>query len=141
MPRSFVIDYTKARTIIYPNELEEPRKSNRPGEDKEDILEGTKVLVAYDPDTTWGKRNKLAIEREHHYPSDSFWVVVPNIFAKQQGITCEVLAAVLNWDVSNAWIVEHLRSPAIPKRVISSIPSHHSRNGKAVCGILRARPT
>src|SRR5437660_5658059 len=45
-----------------------------------------------------------------------------NIFAKIQGITCEVLAAVLNWDVSNAWIVEHLRSPAIAKRVISSIP-------------------
>jgi len=122
MPHSFAIDYTQARTIVYPNELEEPRKSNRPGEDKEDILADTKVLVAYDPDTTWGKRNKLAIERNHHYPSDSFWVIAPNISAKQQGITCEVLAAVLNWDVSNAWIVEHLRSPAIPKRVMSSIP-------------------
>ena len=122
LPRSFAFDYTYARTILYPNELEEPRKSNQPGEDKEYILANTKVLVAYDPDTTWGKRNKLAIERNHHYPSDSFWVIAPNISGKQQGITCEVLAAILNWDVSNAWIVEHLRSPAIPKRVMSSIP-------------------
>lgn len=122
IPRSFAIDYTQASTIVYPNELEEPRKSNRPGEDKEPILAETKVLVVYDPNPSWGKRNKLAIERNHHYPSDSFWVIAPNTSGKQQGITCEVLAAILNWDVSNAWIVEHLRSPAIPKRVMSSIP-------------------
>lgn len=122
IPRPFVIDYTQAVAMVYPNEFERPRKNNRFGEDKEHVLAGTKVLVAYDPDTTWGKRNKLAVERKHYYPSDSFWVIAPNTSAKQQGITCEVLAAVLNWDVSNAWIVEHLRSPAISKRVMSSIP-------------------
>jgi len=116
MPRPFAINYMQEETIMYPHDLERPRLN------KEYVLADTKVLVVYDPDTTWGKRNKLAIERNHHYPSDSFWVVTPNTFAKQQGITCEVLAAVLNWDISNAWIVEHLRSPAIPKRVMSSIP-------------------
>lgn len=122
MPRSFVINYTHAETIIYPNDLEEPRKSKNPVRDKEHILSGTKVLVVYDPNPSWGKRNKLAIERNHHYPSDSFWVITPNAFAEQQGVTCEVLAAVLSWDVSNAWIVEHLKSPAILKRVMNSIP-------------------
>ncbi len=122
MPRSFAIDYTQAKTIVYPNELEEPRKSNRPGEDKEYILADTKVLVVHAPDTTWGKRNKLAIERNHYYPSESFWVVTPKSYAEQQGITCEVLAAVLNWDISNAWIVEHLTRVGILKRVMGSIP-------------------
>ncbi len=116
MPYPFSLNYTKAETILYPHDLERPRL------DKEYILVDTKVLVAYDPNPSWGKRNKLAIERNHHYPSDSFWVIVPNASGKQQGITCEVLAAILNWDVSNAWIVEHLRSPSIPKRIMSSIP-------------------
>lgn len=116
MPHPFTIDYTRDETIMYPHDLLRPRLK------KEYVFVDTKVLVAYDPDTTWGKRNKLAIERDHYYPSDSFWVVAPTASAKQQGITCEVLAAVINWDVSNAWIVEHLRSPAIPKRAMLSIP-------------------
>ena len=120
--RPFFIDYSQATTITYPNDLEEPRKSKNLKQDKEHILAGKKVVVAYDLDTTWGKRNKLAIERKNHYVSDGFWVVVPNAFAQIKGITCEVFAAVLNWDVSNAWIVEHLKSPAIPKRAMNTIP-------------------
>ena len=116
MPRPFFLDYKQARVITYPDDLERPRL------DKEHILKNTKVLVVYDPNPSWGKRNKLAIERKNHYVSDSFWVVVSSAFAQQMGITCEVLAAVLNWDVSNAWIVEHLKSPAIPKRAMNTIP-------------------
>ncbi|MHB8599397.1 MAG: HsdM family class I SAM-dependent methyltransferase [Ktedonobacteraceae bacterium] len=116
MPYPFSLNYTQAETLLYPHDLERPRL------DKEYILVDTKVLVVYDPNPSWGKRNKLAIERKHHYPSDSFWVIAPNSSGKQQGITCEVLAAILNWDVSNAWIVEHLRSPAIPKRVMNRVP-------------------
>jgi hypothetical protein len=37
-------------------------------------------------------------------------------------ITHEVLAAVVNWDVSNAWVVEHLKSADMPKRIIDTIP-------------------
>lgn len=122
LPRPFFIDYAQATTIIYPNDLEEPRTGKNPKRDNKHILEGEKVLVAYDPDTTWGKRVKLAIERNKHYVSDSFWIVAPNAFAQAMSITSEVLAAVLNWDVSNAWVVEHLKSPAIPKRAIETIP-------------------
>lgn len=116
MPRPFFIDYEQATTITYPNDLERPRL------DKEHILSGEKLLVAYDPDPTWGKRVKLAIDHQNYYVSDSFWVIAPNALAQTKSITHEVLAAVLNWDVSNAWVVEHLKSPAIPKRAIKTIP-------------------
>lgn len=117
LTRPFFINYERASTIMYPNDLERPRL------DKEYIFRGKKIVVVYDPDTTWGKRNKLAIVREEYYISDSFWVVAPIFFIQStQHITCEVLAAVMNWDVSNAWIVEHLKSPAIPKRIMDTIP-------------------
>lgn len=121
--RSFVIDYRNATTIRYPNDLQRPRKNRKkPEKDKERLFEGEKILMAYDVDTTWGKRNKIAIERRGYYVSDSFYVIVPTSMAQEMHITVEVLAAVLNWDVSNAWIVEHLKSPAIPKRIVDTIP-------------------
>lgn len=122
LPSPFFIDYEQATTIIYPNDLEEPRKSRNSKRNREHVLVGEKVIVAYDPNPTWGRRVKLAIERRNHYVSDSFWVIAPNAFAQTMFITSEVLAAVVNWDVSNAWIVEHLKSPAIPKRAIKTIP-------------------
>lgn len=111
-----IIDYSPTTTITYPDDLERPRLA------KEHILAGTKVLVPYDPNPTWGKRARVAIERKGYYVSDSFWVIAPTSMAQRLHITCEVLAAVLSWDVSNAWIVEHLKSPAIPKRAINTIP-------------------
>ena len=123
LKRPFFRDYSQATTIIYPNELEKPRKNREyPQRDKEKILEGTKVLMISDPDSTWGRRVKVAIERKKHFVSNSFWVVAPNELYKNSLITHEVLAAVLNWDVSNAWIVEHLRYPWIPNRAIETIP-------------------
>lgn len=122
IPRPFSIDYTKAKSMIYPNDFEEPRKSEKPEHDKEHILAGEKILVAYDPNPTWGQRAKVAIERNGYYASDSFWVLAPKFFSQDNHITCEVVAAVLSWDVSNAWIVEHLKSPAIPKRIMNTIP-------------------
>ncbi len=120
--RPFFIDYTQAATIIYPNDLEEPRKNKDSKRDKEHSFTGMKVLVPYDPNPTWGKRVRVAIERRNHYLSDSFWVIAPMPFAYSMHITCEVLAAVLSWDVSNAWVIEHLKSPAIPKRAMNTIP-------------------
>ncbi len=79
-------------------------------------------LLPYDPHPSWGKRNKVAIERKGYYVSDSFWVIAPTPEAQRKHITHEVVAAVLNWDVSNAWIVEHLKSPAIPRRALETIP-------------------
>jgi hypothetical protein len=124
MPPShpFFIDYTQVRKIIYPNELEEPRKSKNLSKDKESILADIKVLVPYNTDATWGKRVRVAIERKKYYVSDHFYAVVPKSLAQKKHITHEVLAAVLDWDVSNAWIVEHLKTAHIPKRVIDTIP-------------------
>lgn len=116
MPRDFFIDYSKPTVIKYPNDLERPR------EDKEYLLAGTKILLPYDPHPSWGKRNKVAIERKGYYVSDSFWVIAPTPEAQSKHITHEVVAAVVNWDVSNAWIVEHLKSPAIPGRALKTIP-------------------
>jgi len=113
---SFFIDYEDSTTIIYPNELERPRLA------KEKLLAGLKVLVPYDPNPSWGRRVRAAIEREGYYVSDHFYVIVPTSMAQERHITHEVVAAVLNWDVSNAWIVEHLKNPAIPKRIMDTVP-------------------
>lgn len=120
MPRSFFIDYKHASTIVYPNELEEPRKDHDPERDKEKYLANTKVLLSALNNPSWGKRVNVAIERQNHYVSDHFWVIVPN--SELQHITHEVLAAVLNWKVSNGWILEHLKSTYLPSRAIRSIP-------------------
>lgn len=120
--RQWSLDYTQATRFIYPNEFKEPCKNNNPAKDKEHLLDGVKVLVPYDVNPTWGKRIRVAIEREGYYVSDHFYVVVPKSIAETRHITHEVIAAILNWDVSNAWVIEYLKSPSIPKRVIDTIP-------------------
>lgn len=37
-------------------------------------------------------------------------------------LTIESLAAILDWDVSNAWIIEHMKWPGVPSQAIDSIP-------------------
>lgn len=111
MPAQFSIDYDNVREITYPNDLEWPRM------DKEHLLSSSKVLLVSNPNPSWGKRAKVAIERKGFYVSDSFWVLVP----KPKTFSLEVLAAILSWDVSNAWIVEHLRYPKIQRRALDSI--------------------
>ncbi len=121
--RPFFIDYKQATIITYPNDLEEPRKNEKhPEKDKEKYLEGTKVLLASDPHPTWGRAVNVAIERKNHFVSNSFWVIVPTAAAQDMHITHEVLAAVLGWYVSNAWIIGYLRYPWIPERAINSVP-------------------
>ncbi len=120
--RPWWLDYTRANTIIYPNNLKEPCKSEKSSEDKESILAGVKVLVPYGSDPSWGKRVRVAIERRGYYVSDHFYVVAPTVAAQEKYISPEVLAAVLDWDVGNAWIIEHLKSPGIPKRAMDTLP-------------------
>lgn len=131
---SFHLVYDSASTIIYPNGLEEPRKSKNPERDKEHLLKGKKILLNSNTDTSWGKRVKVAIERRGYYVSDSFIVVVPKPEMEKRHITHEVVAAVINWKVSNAWIVEHLKHPKIPMRAVKSIP--FPPLGKKDCDIL-----
>jgi N-6 DNA Methylase len=120
--RPWWINYNQSSTIMYPSELKEPLKSKNPERDKERFLAGVKVLVPYDVNPSWGKRARVAIERKGYYVSDHFYVIVPTSLAQEKHITHEVVAAVLNWDVSNAWIVEHLKNPAIPKRIMDTVP-------------------
>ena len=118
IPCPFCIEYGFER-IRYPNDLERPRKNRRyPSQDKEHLLAAPKVLLVSDPDPSWGMRAKVAIERRGYYVSDSFWAFVP----KQEQLSLEVLAAIVSWDVSNAWIVDSLKYPKIQRRIIDTIP-------------------
>ncbi|MGH7492168.1 MAG: HsdM family class I SAM-dependent methyltransferase [bacterium] len=121
MPRPFSIKYGTEK-ILYPNELEEPRKDKRyPKKDKEHLLSAKKVLLISDPNPSWGKRAKVAIDRRGFYASNHFWIFIPKPNLSQK-ISLEVLAAVLSWEVSNAWLVESFRNPWIQKRILNDIP-------------------
>jgi hypothetical protein len=121
LPRPYCVRYGD-ETIVYPNELQWPRKSRRdPSQDNEYLLAGRKVLVASAPDPTWGQRAKVAIERRGFYPSDSFWVVAPRPGVGPE-ITLEVLAVVVSWYVGNAWVVEHLKETKILSHVLRQLP-------------------
>ncbi len=119
---SFHLVYDSASTIIYPNDLEKPRKNKNPKRDKEHLFKGKKILLTSNTDPSWGKRVKVAIEKKGYYVSASFLIVVPKSEVEKSGITHEVIAAVLNWKVSNAWIVEHLKYSWIPVPALRSIP-------------------
>ncbi len=124
IPRPFFINYG-SKTIVYPNEVEEPGKSKRfPEKDRERLLSSKKVLLSSIRNPSWGSRTKVAIDRRGYYPSNNFWVLVP----KDQGddpVSLEVLAAVLSWDVSNAWVVGSFRYAWIRSQTIKDIPFPH----------------
>jgi hypothetical protein len=111
---SFQITYHNPRTLIYPNEFEEPRIDNR------QILAGKKVLINALPSSSWGKRVKAVIERQGFFVSDNFIVVAPKETVSH--ITLEVVAAVVDWKVSNAWLLEHLKHTKFPMPAIKRIP-------------------
>ena len=111
---SFQITYHNPQTLIYPNEFEEPRI------DKKQILSGEKVLINALANSSWGKRVKAVIERNGVFISNNFNVLAP----KETGspITVEVVAAVVDWKVSNAWLLEHLKQTKFPMWAIHRIP-------------------
>lgn len=116
MPESYVIRYELSTTITYPNDLERPRL------DYEHLFRGKKVLLQYVQTPGWGKRVKVAIERRGYYVSDNFWVITPKNVLWPYTLTHEILAAIVGWDVSNAWIIEHMKSPGIPSYAIDTLP-------------------
>lgn len=118
LPFSFFVSYGSEK-IFYPNDLERPRKNKRyPKYDKEYLLAGSKILLVSDPNPSWGKRAKVAIERLGYYPSNHFWVIAP----KTSEFSLEVLAAIISWDVSNAWIIEGFKYPWVRRLVLDNIP-------------------
>ncbi len=114
--RPFFIDYEQSTTIIYPNGLERPRK------DMEQSLAGQKILLTATSNPSWGRRIKVAIERKQYFVSNSFWIIAPKPETSTKNITLESLAAVLNWCVSNAWMVEHLKYPWLQSRALDVLP-------------------
>ncbi len=114
MPEPFLLNYDLAEKIVYPNDLEKPRL------EKEKLLASEKVLLTTISNPSWGKRVKVAIERRGYYVSHSFWVFVPK--KKYHNLTLEVVAAILNWDIANAWLIEHKKSTTPPKYAIDTIP-------------------
>ncbi len=113
LPKEFVIDYAKGESKVkYPDTFEEPRS------DSVELLEGEKLLLLADPNPSWGKRMKLAIERKGAFPSGGFFAIAPR---KNAPISIECLAAIVRWKVSNAWVVEHLRYPWINKQTFGKV--------------------
>lgn len=111
---SFQITYQDPKILIYPNDFEEPRLS------KKELLAGEKVLINALANPSWGKRVKAVIERKGYFVSDSFDVLVPK--EDDSNISLEVLAAVIDWKVSNAWLLEHHKYPRFPMRAIRKLP-------------------
>jgi hypothetical protein len=116
MPDAFRINYNHTRVITYPDDLEGPRLND------EELLAGKKVLVLSVSDPSWGQRLKVAIEDRGCYVSNSFWVVVPKPFGDAPPYAHEVIAAVVQWKVANAWIIEHLKYPGIPANALHELP-------------------
>lgn len=116
MPVAFLINYNHGQVITYPDDLEEPRLKD------EALLAGKKVLVQSDPDPSWGQRVKVAIEDRGCYVSNSFWVVVPKPFGGLPPYAHEVIAALVQWKVGNAWVIEHLKYPGIPANALHDLP-------------------
>ena len=110
IPQPYIINYDKAEKILcsdtWPQSLGSP-----------------KVVFQYIQTPVWGRRIKAAIERRGYYVSNTFWAVSPNpgLWAPAN-LNLEVVAAILNWDVSNAWIVEHLKGSYISSYAIGTIP-------------------
>jgi hypothetical protein len=123
--QSFHIMYDDPpQTKLYPHDFERARFSDR------HIFEGEKVIFVRSTDTSWGRRSKVAIEREGYYVSGSFLIISPRTDTdktlwpnpKQKFITNEVLAAVIHWYVGNAWIIEHTTSLGIPEYALKRLP-------------------
>jgi N-6 DNA methylase len=117
MPHSYKLNYSKAKELLYPRDCERPRMKD------EWLFRGKKILLQYIQTPSWGNRVKLAIEREGFYASEHFYVIVPKACIwLSYTMTEEILAAILGWEVSNAWIIEHMKSPAIPSQAIDTLP-------------------
>lgn len=112
--KRFLMKVRDFETAVYPNEFEEPRINNA------DLFEKPKVVVKALANASWGEKVKAAIDREGNYFSNNF--VLLSLKNNIQGITDEVIAAVVNWKVSNSWLLEHLKHTKFPLPAIRTIP-------------------
>ncbi|MBX0328584.1 SAM-dependent methyltransferase [Oscillochloris sp. ZM17-4] len=115
VPRAWYINYEAAINVVYPRDFEEPRLENR------NILDSQKTIMIASPNPSWGRRAKSVVERKGCHVSHSFWVISP-LAQVSADFTNEVLSAILNWYVSNAWVAENRSYPWIGRRIIETIP-------------------
>lgn len=119
---SFNPVYGQTYKLTYPNDFEEPRKSKDPKKSKEVFLDSKKIVLNANANPTWGKRIKVVIERKGYHVSNRFVIVVPKSTPEIPGLSHEALAAILDWKVSNGWVLEHLKHAKIPIPALRRLP-------------------
>jgi type I restriction-modification system DNA methylase subunit len=72
----------------------------------------------------WGKRVKLIIKPNKDAASEFLYLIdpTPTIWNWTFHMTEEVLTAILGWDVSNVWVIDHTRSSDVLTYIIQNIP-------------------
>ncbi len=121
VPRAWCINYEVAINVVYPRDFAEPCLKNQ------NILDSQKTIMIASPNPSWGRRAKSVVERKGYHVSHSFWVISP-LAQISANFTNEVLSAILNWCVSNAWIAENRSYPWIERRIIETIPIPRNLN-------------
>ena len=97
------LHYSGGLPATYPNDFENPRIQNR------QLFTQQKVVINTLINASWGQRIKAAIDRRGVYLSDNFRVIALLSNNKYPQITDEVIVAILNWRVCNAWLLEKLK--------------------------------
>ena len=113
----FYTIYKNPLEAVYPNDFEEPRYFNRKYFPQEKVL-----LNALANNSRWEKKVKVTIDRRGIYVSHNFFIVVLRDDSILPYLTLEVIAAVLDWKVCNAWLLEHLKHTQFPLPAIRTLP-------------------
>ena len=130
VPSDYRILYETEESMQYPADFEEPRENHR------DLLLGAKVVLPAVSNPHWGKKLTVAIERQGYCVSHTFWAMAPTPKAAHNHVTLEVIAAVLDWCVANAWILEHIKSTFVPSYSLRTLP-FPSGLSEEDCGSLK----
>ena len=116
--QDFYLDTASAVIRRYPNDFSEPGLGY-----KDRLFAKPKAVMTATASPQWGKVVKVGADRSGMFVSNSFWVFVPKAEVENpEGITAEVLAAVLRWVVVNGWICEYRDYPWISQPVLESAP-------------------
>lgn len=116
MPQAWSINYERITKVTYPDDFTRPRLEYQKELDK------SKILLVASPNPSWGRRSKCAVDEQNIYPSFSFYGITLKESAIKVGVNANIVAAVLNWVVSNGWVAEHRPYAKIESRIVETIP-------------------
>lgn len=115
--------------ITFPHDLEEPGLGDAgDGKSKYELMKEEKVVIPATLRQDWGPMIPAAVDRTGTLFSNNFWCLIPKPAAKEEGITPEAIALLLNWWVANAWIAEYRQFPAPSAGVLARIPVPATRD-------------